>query len=270
MSNNSGSSSDNGAIIGGAVGGVILLLMTIIVLCIVILCVRRHHRRESSQEYDKVFYDKTKLNTEVTIKCNPSYEATEDETTDYLPYSTINEDSDVPITTYSSDAVPPISCSKTISEEYDDTVQAKGFVQYSDVEDNIKMDTSPSHGVSIGEDRRVTATHIHDNSTHCMATITADVEEQNVQIKCTLDQRHRTKTTHSPLTANSTMLTDEGKYGVNNQLRCDDFSFDTTVDQSSTTKSFPLPYLPFTANDARPTDGDEYGVVDQPQCDDLI
>ena len=51
--------------------------------------------------------------------------------------TTVNEDLDVPITTYSSYAVPVMPCSKT-SEEYD-IVQAKKYIQYSDVEKTIKM-----------------------------------------------------------------------------------------------------------------------------------
>ena len=66
-----------------------------------------------------------------------------------------------------------------------------------------------------------------------------------------------------PLTAN-TKLTGENIYGVINQPRCDYPGFDTTADQSSTTKSC----LPVTPNDARSTDECKYGIINQPQCDD--
>ena len=55
-------------------GGVILLLMTV-VLCIVILCVRRCHRKGIPVD-DKVFYNTTKLNTDVPVEYNPSYGVT--------------------------------------------------------------------------------------------------------------------------------------------------------------------------------------------------
>ena len=263
--------------------------MITVVLCIVILCMRRSHRREPSRVCDQVFYDTTKLSTDVTIKHNPSYKATEDETADSL-HSTINEDSDVPITTNS---VPAIPCSKTSEDEYADTV----------------------HGVSTGEDKPTatdydTKSHqssqqydyddVHDDSAqlcHDMATTTtADVEEDNVQIHTTLDQRHGTNTIHSPLTASTTMQTDEDKYGSFdttvdqsptaisclpsiakpageddiNKPRCDDLSFNTTIDQSPTAKPSPLPYLPLIANGARSTDEDEYGIINQPQYNDLM
>ena len=74
--NNSGSSSDSSVIIGGAVGGVILLLMITVVLCIVILCMRRCQRKATFPVDNKVFYNTTKLNTHVSMECNPSYGVT--------------------------------------------------------------------------------------------------------------------------------------------------------------------------------------------------
>ena len=56
-------------------GGVILLLMITVVLCIVILCVRRRHRKEIPVD-DKVFYNTSKLNTDVPVEYNPSYGVT--------------------------------------------------------------------------------------------------------------------------------------------------------------------------------------------------
>ena len=80
VSNNSGNnSSDSSTVIGGAVGGVILLLLiTIMAVCVIILCMRRSHKRD-----DKVSYNTTnKLNTDVTIDHNPSYEITKPNTAD--------------------------------------------------------------------------------------------------------------------------------------------------------------------------------------------
>ena len=274
-------------------GGVILLLMIIVVLCIVILCMRRRRRRETPHEYDQVLYNRTKLSgtAGVNIKHNPSYKATEDETADSL-YSTNNED--VPITANSVLAVP--------NKTYDDTVQA--------VEETVDMNTNPSYGAST-EDRAMAidsdaTAHrlsqqydydIHDDSVqlfHNIATDTNGDVEDHVQIHTTLDHTHATNSTKlidehkyevinqprcddptfdttidhnsttnscSPLTANSTMLTDKGNI---NQPTSDDLSFDATIDQSPNATS----YLPLIANDARLTDEDKYGVINQPQRDD--
>ena len=264
-SNSSGSSSVS-VIIGGVMGGVILLLMITIVFFIVILFVERSHRKELSHLYEQVFYNRTKLSTDVKIKHNAAYNATEDVTVDSL-YSTINE---VPYTTDSSYAVPAMPSSKTSEDEYYDTVQTN---ECSDVEETVvKMDINPSHGVSTGEDKPTatdydTKAHqssqeydyddVHDDPAqlhyNMATTTTADVEEDIVQHKCTLDQRHDTKTT---LVANSAKLTDEDKYGVINQPRCDDNSFDTTVDHNATC----------IMGGAKPAG--EYGVINQPRCDD--
>ena len=273
VSNSSGSNSVS-VIIGGVMGGVILLLMITVVFFIVLLFVERSHRREPSHVYEQVFYNRTKLSTDVKIKHDAAYNATEDVTVDSL-YSTFNE---VPYTTDSSYAVPAMACSKTSEDEHYDTVQAN---ERSDVEETVvKMDTNPSYGVSTGEDRATatdydTKAHqssqeydyddVHDDPAqlyyNMATTTTADVEEDIVQHKCTLDQRHDTKTT---LVANSAKLTDEDKYGDINQPRCDDNSFDTTVDHNATTKSC----LPLIMSGAKPAGEGKYGVINQPRCDD--
>ena len=145
----------------------------------------------------------------------------------------------------------------------------------------IKMDTNPSYGVNIGEDRvkafNTTATadsdtkahqssqkHDYDDSSqlhHNTTTNTSgDEKEDNVQIHTTVDKKHNTDSPYLFSVANSDKLTDEGEYGVINQPQCDDPSFDTTVDQSHATKSC----LALIANNAE----DEYGVINQPQSDD--
>ena len=166
VSSDSGSSSDSSAIIGGAVGGVILLLMITVVLCIVIVCMRRCHRE---RDY-KVAYNTTKLNTDVTIHNNPSYDITKANTLDDS-YSTINPGgSDVPITVNPSYNVPTKPYNKTSEDDYN-YVQPNEFVQHSNLEDNIKMDTNPSYGVNIQE-KKATAMDIdtahqlsHDTTT---------------------------------------------------------------------------------------------------------
>ena len=143
VSNDSGSSSDNIAIISGAVGGVILLLMIIVMLCIVIVSIRRCHIKKRSAVDDNT----TKLDTDVTTD-NPSHNVKTD-TTDHL-YSTIKaQGSNVPITINPSYNVP----TKPTREDDYKYVQPNEFVQHSELEDTIKMDTNPSYGVNIQEER---------------------------------------------------------------------------------------------------------------------
>ena len=111
---NSDNSSDSVAIIGGAVVGVVLLLMIIVVLCIVVLCMRRSHRKKGSH----VVNNTTKINTNVTIENNPSYDITKANTVDHS-YETINPGgSDVPITTNPSYNFHTKPYSKTSEDDY--------------------------------------------------------------------------------------------------------------------------------------------------------
>ena len=141
---NSNNSSVSVAIIGGTVGGAILLLMIIVVLCIVILCMRRSHRKKGSHVIDNT----TKLNTNVTIDHNPSYDVTIDHnpsygvtkanTVDYL-YDTINpRDSDLPMATNPSYNVHTKSYSKTSEDDYN-YVQPNEPTQHSEVDGYIKI-----------------------------------------------------------------------------------------------------------------------------------
>ena len=144
--NNSDDSSDSGAIIGGAVGGVILLLMIIVVLCIVILCMRRSHRKKGSHVVDNA----TKLNTNVTIDHNPSYDVTKVNTV-YMEhlYDTIDPgDSDVPITANPSNNVHTKCYNKTSEDEYN-YVQPNEFTQHSESDGYMKIypTTGQSHGI---------------------------------------------------------------------------------------------------------------------------
>ena len=122
--------------------------MITVALCIVILCMRRCHRERGN----KIASNTTKLNTDVTIDNNPSYDVTKANTLDHS-YSTINPGgSDAPITINSSYDVPTKPYSKASEDDYN-YVQPNEFVQHSNLEDTIKMDTNPSYGVSTGEDR---------------------------------------------------------------------------------------------------------------------
>ena len=159
ISNNSGSSSDSSAIIGGAVGGVILLLVITVELCVVILCVRRCHRKGTFPEDNKILYNTAKLNENVAIENNPSYDVAKANTVGSL-YSTIKPgDSDVPITANPSYAVPTKPYSNTSEDEYN-YVQPN---QHSGLDDTIKMDTNPSYGLTTGD--RATAFSAHSADT---------------------------------------------------------------------------------------------------------
>ena len=109
---------------------------------------RRCHR----ERHYKVAYNTTKLNTDVTIDNNPSYDVTKANTLDHS-YSTIKPGgSDVPITINPSYNTPTKPYSKTSEDDYN-YVQPNEFVQHSNLEDTIKMDTNPSYGVNIQEER---------------------------------------------------------------------------------------------------------------------
>ena len=182
---NSGNSSKSVAIIGGAVGGVILLLMIIVVLCIVILCMRRSHRKKGSHVVDNT----AKLNTDVTIENNASHNVTKVEHL-YEPY--------VPITANPSYNVHTKPYSKTSEDEYN-YVQPNQFIQCPDLDETMKMDTNPSYGISIGEDKTTTFgmtlttsdTKAHQSSHNSMA-------EQYDYVHTDVDQSCNALTTNSP------------------------------------------------------------------------
>ena len=209
--------------------------------------------------YDEVSYNRTKLNTS----------GTNHETVDYM-HRTINRDLDVPTTTNSSYAVPTISYSNASEGKYDCVLPVE-FIQHLGLHDTIKMDTNSSYGVSTVEGRATAfSTTVKDSNTkahqssqqndsaqmhhNTATTTTGDVKEDNVQLHTNLDQRHGTKMNHSHLFANTTKLSDQSNYGVINQPRCDDPSFDTIVDQKPT--------------DSKSIDEITYGVINQPQCND--
>ena len=238
--------SENSAIIGGSVGGVIvLLLMITAVLCIVIVCVRRSHEKGKFTLNDKVLYNTTKLNTNVTIEYNPSYDVAKvnamDNGSTITPgnsdfpitpnpsYSTHNETtnkysngqhndpggSDVPITINPSYNVHTKPYNKASEYDYD-YVQPNELVQHSDLEDTIKMDTNPSYGVStekqhdydyVSDDHHL----LHHNTA---TNINGDMNEDNIQIHPIVDQRNKT---HLPYSSSSAMHGNEGEYGVVNQ-----------------------------------------------------
>ena len=161
MTDSSDDSSDSVAIIGGAVGGVILLLIIIVVLCILIMCMRRSHRKKGLHTANNT----TKLNADVTMDNNPSYDVTKVDTVDYS-YNTINPgDSDVPITTNPSYDVHTKPYSKT-SEDVYNYVQPNELIPNKHLEDTIKMDINPSYGVNTKEDRATTFNATSNTKAH--------------------------------------------------------------------------------------------------------
>ena len=223
ISNNAGSSLNSGVIIGGAVGGVILLLMITVVLCIVILCMRRCHRKKAFPVDNKVLYNTTSLNENVTIDNNPAYDVINANTVGSL-YSTIKPgDSDVPITANPSYNIPTKPYSKGTSEnEYLQLNQA-------DLEVTIKMDANPSYGVITGGDRATgSSAHsdtkattkqydydyvcedrlLHLNTT---ANTTGDAKRD---IPASVDQSQYMENVHPVCIADSTQPSSDGEYGV--------------------------------------------------------
>ena len=257
-SSGSSSSSVSSVNMGGVMGGVILLLIAGVVLFIVIMCImRRSHGKEAEPHvYDEVPYNIIKLNTNGT-----NYE-----TVDYF-HRTIKEDLNAPITTNSYYSISSMSYSNGSEGEYDSVLPNEHY-------DAVKMDTDPSYGVSRVEDgakvfsttgayystkahqssQQNNSTQMHHNT---VTSTTGDVKENKVQLHSTHD------TTHSHLIANGTKLTGQNNYGVINQPRCDDPSFDTIVDQRRTRKS----NLPLSS---KSVDENEYGIINQPQCNDRL
>ena len=243
-------------------GGFILLLMATVVLIICIM--KRSRRKETAPHdhvYDVVLYNINKLNTN----------GTNHEAADSL-HRTNKKDLNAPNTNLSC-SVPTVSYSNASEGEYDSVLPN----EYASLHDFATMDTNPSYGVSTVEDRAkvfsTTAayynTKAHQSSQqnnsaqmyhNTVTSATGDVK-QNKVLHSTLDQEH--ETTHSHLMANGTKLTGQNNYGVINQPRCDDPSFDTIVDQRHTRKS----NVPLSS---KSVDENEYGIINQPQCNDCL
>ena len=114
--------------------GVIMLLVIItVVLCIVILCSKRSYRNRTSSVDNQ--YSGTKVNTDVTIEHNPSYDVIK------MDNSTIK----------SGDLnVSDPSCSTPTKPYSEDEYNFTQYVHHSDLREMIKMDINPSYGVSTG------------------------------------------------------------------------------------------------------------------------
>ena len=135
--------------------------MIIVVLCIVILCMRRSHKKKGSHVVDNTI----KLNTNVTIDHNPSYDVTKASTVDYS-YDTINPGgSDVPITTNPSYNVHTKPYSKPSEDKYN-YVQPNELIPDQHPEGTIKMETNPSYGVNTREDRATAFNATSDTKAH--------------------------------------------------------------------------------------------------------
>ena len=112
-------------------------------LCIVIVSIRRCHIKKRSAVDDNA----TKLNTDVTTD-NPLHNV-KINTTDHLCSKIKAQGSNVPITINPSYNV---HTKPTCEDDYN-YVQPNEFVQHSELEDTIKMDTNPSYGVNTQEER---------------------------------------------------------------------------------------------------------------------
>ena len=123
-------------------GGVTLLLTIILVLCMVILCMRRS-RKGSLTLNDKVLYT-TRLNTDVTLQDNPSYDVNKANTI-------VNDKTglNIPLTPNPSYWICTKACTEINEDGY---AQANELIQHLGSNDNIKMEINPSYGVSTRED----------------------------------------------------------------------------------------------------------------------
>ena len=215
--------------------------MISVVLCIVILCMRRSHRKGTFPVDNKVCYNTTKLNENVTIENNPAYDVTKASMVGSL-YSTIKPgDSDVPITTNPSYSIPTKPYSKASEDEYN-YVQLN---QHSGLEDTIKMDTNPSYGVTTGGDRATAfSTHSDTKATtkqydydyvcddrllhhFTAANTTGDVKKD---IPASVDQSQYMENVHPLCIADSALPSNEGEYGVVNQPKSDNLDYETSHD----------------------------------------
>ena len=188
---------------------------------------RRCHQKADND----VSYNTTKLNTDVTIHPNPSYDVAKANTVDSL-YNTIKPgDSDVPITTNPSYNVPTKPYSKTSEDKYS-YIQPNEFNQLSGLEDTIKMDTNPSYGVTTGGDRAtafsahsdIKATtkqydydYVCDNRLlHHITAANTTGDDVKKDIPASVDQSHYTENVHPLCIADSVQPSNEGEYDVVN------------------------------------------------------
>ena len=195
-------------------GGVILLLMITVVLCIVILCVRRCHRKRIPVD-DKVFYNTTKLNTDVPVEYNPSYGVTKKDNNIIKTGNPVVSITTNPV--YNVPAKPYMN----INEDECDYAQTS---QHSDLNESVKMYSNPSYKASMGKNKAtpfstnvtnsVTKTHHESCMTNCKqynysyvhiyngsvqphynraTNATDSTEKDNIQIHANVDQSRDTK-----------------------------------------------------------------------------
>ena len=100
----------------------------------------RRSRKGSLSLNDKVLYNTTKLNTDVTLQDNPSYVVNK--------ANTIVDDNDIPLIPNPSYNI----CMKAYTKANEDGyAQVDEFIQHSGFNDAIKMETNPSYGASTRE-----------------------------------------------------------------------------------------------------------------------
>ena len=291
-----------GDIMAGIMGGIVLLLMIILLFCVVIVCHQRWcHKTEVFHVYEEIHYDRTKLNTRMTVRLEPSYDVAKDETRDPITNPSYEESRRKERqTSFSTIATGSDTKAHQSSEQHD--------------YDNVHDDSSQLHHIDTpGDENDDVAVQIHDHNTVDQKYNTEKIHSSNKptnkgeygvinQPQCDDPNFNITVdlscTTVSPIISSSsndgkysvinqprcddpnfdinaiqshtteslviiTKLTDEGKYGIIDQPQCNDLNCDITVGHSPTTKSC----LPLIANDA---DESEYGIINQPQCDDTI
>ena len=227
---------------------------------------RRYHRKGTVPTDNQVFYNRTKLNENVTIDNNPAYDVTKANTVGSL-YSTIKPgDSDVPLTANPSYAVPTKPYSKAASEN-----EYLQLNQHSNLEVTIKTDTNPSYGVTTGGDG-ATGFSAHSNTKaatkqddydyvcedrllHLNKTASTTGEAKR-DIPASVDQSQYMENVHPVSIADNTQPSSDGEYGVVNQPISDVLDNDNDLNgHFHSPKSVQLNTV--------------YGVVNQPKSDGL-
>ena len=185
ISSSSGSSTDGRVIIGGTMGGVILLLMIITVtvtLCIVILCIKRCHRKKAaSSSDDRVSYSVTKLNIDVPIEHNLSYDVIKMDNSTIKP-----ESSDVPVTTNPSYSVFTKPYSKDESNNAPQSLKTKAYpVDKNSLKDIVELE-SKAKLIVVTHDASEAIMKIDQDDFDCVRPIEPAVPHHNTKSEATI------------------------------------------------------------------------------------
>ena len=262
---------------------------------------RRTHRKKPLHIYDTVTYTKT---TSVNSQQGPIYDTIKDKNMDYsieedsdsIILSTICAE---PTLSCSGTGEEPVQSNEFIHhsdlEEMEDRVttfnvgfEAKSQQLSQQYNPCCMHDNSPQlhHNTVTGnvkeDDMQIDSTVDQSHTTNMVHFLTDNVatstdigEEEhdrlpndNLKFDVNVDQTcsaQKSCLSLFPIITNSIEPTDEGKYGIINQPKCDDFDIDAVIDQNYATKT----HLPPKTNSTKPGSESNYGVINQPKHDDF-